>query len=192
MRSSAARAGVAWASQAVADFPAHSLEQLLDAHPDGDLVRSMPGMGTTLSAEFLAEVVSIQQFPTGNALAAASGLAPPPDQRPARHPAHSPASARRGDTGTRAPLLTTRLKTVGWYWGFYSPLRRHSRLGNLSPAARNSSSRHRPGASRSGPADGGHFSASVVPPRDRRRGPQPYGLDTPRTPPQCDVPVGSG
>jgi transposase len=67
--------GVASASQAVADFPAHSLEQLLDAHPDGDLVRSMPGMGTTLSAEFLAEVVSIQQFPTGNALAAASGLA---------------------------------------------------------------------------------------------------------------------
>ena len=61
------QSGVAWASQAVADFPAHSLEQLLDAHPDGDLVRSMPGMGTTLSPEFLAEVVSIQQFPTGNA-----------------------------------------------------------------------------------------------------------------------------
>jgi transposase len=49
---------------------------LLDIHPDGQLVRSMPGMGTTLSAEFLAEVGSIDRFPTGNALAAASGLAP--------------------------------------------------------------------------------------------------------------------
>lgn len=49
---------------------------LLDVHPDRHLVRSMPGMGTTLSAEFLAEVGSIERFPSGNALAAASGLAP--------------------------------------------------------------------------------------------------------------------
>lgn len=52
------------------------LERLLDAHPDGHLVRSLPGLGTTLSAEFLAEVGSIDRFPSGNALAAASGLAP--------------------------------------------------------------------------------------------------------------------
>ena len=33
-------------------------------------------MGTTLTRQFLAEVCSIQRFPSGDALAAASGLAP--------------------------------------------------------------------------------------------------------------------
>jgi transposase len=71
------------------------LEAILDAHPDGDLVRSVPGMGTTLTAEFLAEVGSIQRFPTGDALAAASGLAPVLQQSGKTH------YRRRANTGNR-------------------------------------------------------------------------------------------
>jgi transposase len=71
------------------------LEGLLDAHPDGDLVRSLPGMGTTLTSEFLAEVSSIDRFPTGNALAAASGLAPVVQQSGKTH------YLRRANSGNR-------------------------------------------------------------------------------------------
>ncbi|MFG2789108.1 transposase [Streptomyces sp. NPDC048419] len=49
---------------------------LVDAHPDGALIQSLPGMGAALSAEFLAAVGSIRRFTGGDALAAAAGLAP--------------------------------------------------------------------------------------------------------------------
>ena len=72
------------------------LEKLLAAHPDGDLVRSLPGMGTTLTSEFLAEVNSIDRFPTGDALAAPSGLAPVLQQSGKTH------YLRRANSGNRA------------------------------------------------------------------------------------------
>jgi hypothetical protein len=52
------------------------IEAALDRHPDAALVRSLPGMGATLSAEFLAEAGGITRFPTPDQLASAAGLAP--------------------------------------------------------------------------------------------------------------------
>ena len=52
------------------------LEAALARHPDAALIRSLPGMGATLTAEFIAEAGSIQRFPTPDQLAAAAGLAP--------------------------------------------------------------------------------------------------------------------
>lgn len=52
------------------------LEQALARHPDAALIRSLPGMGATLTAEFIAEAGSIRRFPNPNHLAAAAGLAP--------------------------------------------------------------------------------------------------------------------
>jgi transposase len=52
------------------------LEEALARHPDAALIRSLPGMGVTLTAEFIAEAGSIQRFPTADRLAAAAGLAP--------------------------------------------------------------------------------------------------------------------
>ncbi len=49
---------------------------LVDAHPDGALIASLPGMGAALTAEFLAIVGDISRFASGDALAAAAGLAP--------------------------------------------------------------------------------------------------------------------
>lgn len=52
------------------------LEAALARHPDAALIRSLPGMGVTLTAEFIAEAGSIDRFPTADQLAAAAGLAP--------------------------------------------------------------------------------------------------------------------
>ncbi|MFE1755929.1 MULTISPECIES: IS110 family RNA-guided transposase [Streptomyces] len=52
------------------------IEELVDVHPDGALIRSLPGMGATLTAELIAAVGDIRRFSSGDALAAASGLAP--------------------------------------------------------------------------------------------------------------------
>jgi transposase len=52
------------------------LEALLDRHPDGALIRSLPGMGAVLSAEFIASVGNIARFRSADALACAAGLAP--------------------------------------------------------------------------------------------------------------------
>lgn len=52
------------------------IDQLVAAHPDGALILSLPGMGAALTAEFLAAVGSIRRFASGDALAAACGLAP--------------------------------------------------------------------------------------------------------------------
>jgi transposase len=49
---------------------------VLDRHPDAALIRSLPGMGATLTAEFLALTGGIGRFPSGDQLAAAAGLAP--------------------------------------------------------------------------------------------------------------------
>jgi len=48
----------------------------LDRHPDAALIRSLPGMGATLTAEFLAEAGDLTRFATANQLASAAGLAP--------------------------------------------------------------------------------------------------------------------
>lgn len=52
------------------------LEALLTHHPDGALIRSLPGMGVVLAAQFLAEVGDIRRFRSASALAAAAGIAP--------------------------------------------------------------------------------------------------------------------
>ena len=55
---------------------ATEIAEVLDRHPDAALVLSLPGMGPTLTAEFLATVANMERYPTADALAAASGLAP--------------------------------------------------------------------------------------------------------------------
>ena len=52
------------------------IAELLDEHPDAALVRSLPGMGATLTAEFLAAAGGITRFTSGDQLASAAGLAP--------------------------------------------------------------------------------------------------------------------
>ena len=52
------------------------IAQLLDHHPDAALIKTLPGMGAVLTAEFLAVAGGIQRFDTGDQLAAAAGLAP--------------------------------------------------------------------------------------------------------------------
>jgi transposase len=52
------------------------LGDLLGRHPDAALIRSLPGMGAVLTAEFIAEAGTIRRFASADALAAAAGLAP--------------------------------------------------------------------------------------------------------------------
>jgi transposase len=52
------------------------LEVLVARHPDGALIRSLPGMGVVLTAEFIAAAGDIARFRSPDALAAAAGLAP--------------------------------------------------------------------------------------------------------------------
>lgn len=52
------------------------LEGILSDHPDAALIRSLPGMGVVLTAEFLAAIGNIGRFSSADALAAAAGLAP--------------------------------------------------------------------------------------------------------------------
>lgn len=52
------------------------LAELVQAHPDGALIRSLPGMGAILAAEFLAEAGDLTRFRSAAALASAAGLAP--------------------------------------------------------------------------------------------------------------------
>ncbi|MGW6027884.1 IS110 family transposase [Streptomyces sp. NPDC055099] len=52
------------------------IEELVTVHPDGALIRSLPGMGAILTAEFVALVDDISRFTSADALAAAGGLAP--------------------------------------------------------------------------------------------------------------------
>lgn len=50
--------------------------QRLARHPDAALIRSLPGMGAVLTADFIAQAGSIQRFKSSDGLAAAAGLAP--------------------------------------------------------------------------------------------------------------------
>lgn len=52
------------------------LEDRLQRHPDAALIRSLPGMGAVLTAEFIAEAGDLTRFRSPHALAAAAGLAP--------------------------------------------------------------------------------------------------------------------
>ncbi len=51
-------------------------EALLAAHPDGALVRSLPGMGAILAAELIATIGDVRRFISADAMAWAAGLAP--------------------------------------------------------------------------------------------------------------------
>jgi transposase len=52
------------------------IQGVLNRHPDAALILSLPGMGATLTAEFLAITGGTDRFPSGDQLAAAAGLAP--------------------------------------------------------------------------------------------------------------------
>jgi transposase len=52
------------------------IAEVLAEHPDAALIQTLPGMGATLTAEFLAAAGGITRFPTGDQLASAAGLAP--------------------------------------------------------------------------------------------------------------------
>ena len=52
------------------------LETLLQRHPDAALIRSLPGMGAVLTAEFIAQAGNLSRFRSADALAAAAGIAP--------------------------------------------------------------------------------------------------------------------
>jgi transposase len=52
------------------------IAELLTKHPDAALIRSLPGMGATLTAEFLAVAGRITRFTSGDQLASAAGVAP--------------------------------------------------------------------------------------------------------------------
>ncbi|HJU00499.1 MAG TPA: IS110 family transposase [Actinomycetes bacterium] len=52
------------------------LDRLLERHPDAALIRSLPGMGAVLTAEFIAEAGTLARYRSADALAAAAGLAP--------------------------------------------------------------------------------------------------------------------
>lgn len=52
------------------------LEALVSRHPDGALIRSLPGMGAVLAAQFIATAGDISRFRSPDAMASAAGLAP--------------------------------------------------------------------------------------------------------------------
>ncbi len=52
------------------------LEALIECHPDGALIRTLPGMGVIHTAEFIAQAGNLNRFRSADALAAAAGLAP--------------------------------------------------------------------------------------------------------------------
>jgi transposase len=52
------------------------IEARLTGHPDAALIRSLPGMGALLTADFIAVAGSIARFRSADALASAAGLAP--------------------------------------------------------------------------------------------------------------------
>jgi transposase len=54
----------------------HEIAADLNSHPDAALILSLPGMGATLTAEFLAEAGTTARFTTADQLASAAGLAP--------------------------------------------------------------------------------------------------------------------
>ena len=52
------------------------ITELLADHPDAALIRSLPGMGAILTAEFLAVAGRISRFASADQLASAAGIAP--------------------------------------------------------------------------------------------------------------------
>jgi transposase len=52
------------------------LAELVQAHPDGALIRSLPGMGVVLAAELLAEAGNLSRFRSAAGREGAAGLAP--------------------------------------------------------------------------------------------------------------------
>lgn len=52
------------------------LEAMLQRHPDAALIRSLPGMGAVLTAQFIAEAGNLSRFRSADALASAAGIAP--------------------------------------------------------------------------------------------------------------------
>lgn len=72
------------------------LEQRLAMHPDAALIRSLPGMGALMTAEFIAEAGTIQRFKSADTLAAAAGLAPVLKQSGKSRRMQRPTSGNKG------------------------------------------------------------------------------------------------
>ena len=87
------------------------LEEALARHPDAALIRSLPGMGATLTAEFIAEAGGIGRFAGPGQLAAAAGLAPVLKQSGKVRYLTAPAGATRPSSGscTSRPSARCRL-----------------------------------------------------------------------------------
>lgn len=88
------------------------LEELVKADPKGEIIRSLPGMGLTLTAEFLAEAGDLERFGSADRLAAASGITP------VLRSSGSSSYQRRAKKGNRA------LKRV-FYQSAYCAVTRH-------------------------------------------------------------------
>ena len=96
------------------------LENLLGADPCGEVIRSLPGMGLVLTAEFLAEVGDASHFGSADRLAAAAGVVPAlrasgsvSYQRRARRgnrPSNESSTARRS---ARSPATSPARPTTG-------------------------------------------------------------------------------
>jgi transposase len=96
------------------------IAELLTDHPDAALIRSLPGMGATLTAEFLAVAGRISRFASGDQLASAAGVAPALQQsgkvrylqrstggdRPSNASSINPRSAHSNVTRSAAPTTT--------------------------------------------------------------------------------------
>jgi len=72
------------------------IEQRLTRHPDAALIRSLPGMGALLTAEFIAQAGNIDRFKSADSLAAAAGLAPVLKQSGKSRWLHRPNGGNKG------------------------------------------------------------------------------------------------
>jgi hypothetical protein len=80
------------------------LEAALGRHPDAAHIGSLPGVGTTLTAEFIAEAGSIELFRGADRLPAACGLAPVLKQAGLlRHLKRASAATRRSSGSSSSP-----------------------------------------------------------------------------------------
>ncbi len=62
----------------VVDDVERQIREVFRAHPQAEIIASLPGMGPILGAEFLAAVVDPGRFPDAGHLATYAGLAPVP------------------------------------------------------------------------------------------------------------------
>lgn len=103
------------------------LEAIVAAHPRAALVRSLPGMGAVLAAEFVATAGDVSRFRSPAALAAAAGLAPVLRQSGRSYTLRR---ARRGDRDLKRILYQSAFCAFGSHAGsraYYDRKRREGK-----------------------------------------------------------------